>query len=162
MAADRLGDGPAHLRLSATEQELVETEIRAFGASLREPAHRVRYADLADRVVTGIVPVEHLDQLATVLQIGLETGRLRRMYGADGEQTFGRIFQRTPRGAAVASETAAVTTALQALRGQVIDDLRVTALGPGAYSILVDTRECQITIRLDRGGARVDNVAVGI
>ena len=52
--------------------------------------------------------------------------------------------------------------ALGALRGQVIDEIRVTALGPGAYGVLVDTERCQVTLRLDRGGARVDSVALGV
>lgn len=153
---------PTNLRLSATEQELVGAETRAFAALHQDPATRERYVALADLVETGVVPAERLDQLGTILEIGLQSGRIRRMYGPDGEMALGRIFQRTPRGQSATAAAAAVTDALQALRGQIIDELRVTALGPGAYSILFDTRQCQLTVRLDRNGVRVDNVALGV
>jgi hypothetical protein len=150
------------LRLSAAEQELIAAETRAFAALHRDPKTKDRYLALAENVEAGIVPSERLDQLGTILEIGLQSGRIRRMYGADGEMALGRVFQRTPRGRSATAEAADVTAALEALRGQIIDDLRVTAVGPGAYSILVDTRQCQLTIRLDRDGVRIDNVALGV
>lgn len=150
------------LRLSSTEQELLGSEIRAVAALHPDPAARQRYAELASLVETGSVPTARLEQLASFLEIGLQSGRIRRIYGPDGEQAFGRIFQRTPRGAEATAAAEAVTAALRAVRGQVIDDLTVTALGPGAYSILLDTRQCQVTIRLDRGGVRIDSVALGV
>lgn len=162
MASETKASAEVVLRLSAAEQELVEAEIRAFAGSLPDPASRARYLDLATLVADGVVGDEQIGPLATILEIGLQTGRLRRVYGADGEMALGRIFQRTPRGAAVTAEAAAVTTALEALRGHTIDDIRVTALGPGSYSVLVDTRQCQLTIRLDRGGVRVDSVSLGL
>jgi hypothetical protein len=150
------------IRLSAAEQELLAPEVRAFGAIHPDPAGRRRYETLANAIESGQVPSESLDDLARVLEIGLQSGRVRRVYGADGEMALGRIYQRTPRGAEATSAAATVTKALAALQGQVIDEVRVTALGPGAYSILLDTQQCQITVRLDRNGVRVDNVAVGV
>jgi hypothetical protein len=150
------------LKLSAVEQELLDAEIRAFRASLPDPTARERYEELAAMVDEGSVAAERLDQLTTILEIGLQTGRLRRVYGPDGEMALGRIYQRTPRGAAASTEAAAVTRALGALAGQEIDEVRVTALGPGSYSIVIDTRRCQVTVRLDRAGVRVDSVALGV
>jgi len=153
---------PAVLRLSATEQELLGPEVRAFASVHPEASGKRRYDALALAIETGVVSEEHLDELARVLEIGLQSGRVRRMYGADGEVALGRIYQRTPRGAESTGAAAAVTKALEALKGQVIDEVRVTALGPGAYSVLLDTDQCQITVRLDRGGVRVDSVALGV
>ena len=150
------------LRLSATEQELLAPEIRAFAAIHPDPAGRRRFEAMAVAVESGVIPRDSLDDLGRVLEIGLQSGRVRRMYGADGEVALGRIYQRTARGAEATSAAAAVTKALEALRGQVIDEIRVTALGPGAYSVLVDTQQCQITVRLDRSGVRVDSVALGV
>jgi hypothetical protein len=153
---------PAQLRLSATEQELLAPEVRAFASVHPDQAGRRRYEALANSIESGGVPQESLDDLARVLEIGLQSGRVRRVYGADGEMALGRIYQRTPRGAEATSAATAVTRALEALRGQVIDEVRVTALGPGAYSVLLDTQQCQITVRLDRSGVRVDSVALGV
>ena len=151
-----------NLKLTATEQELIGAEVRAVASMHQDPAARQRYAVLAELIEAGSVPADRLDQLATILEIGLQSGRVRRVYGPDGEQALGRIYQRTPRGAEATTAAAAVTQALQAVRGQIIDVIRVTALGPGAYSVLVDTRQCQITVRLDRGGVRIDSVALGV
>lgn len=153
---------PTSLRLSATEQELLGPEVRAFASIHPEQSGKRRYEALAEAIESGAVPEEHLDELARVLEIGLQSGRVRRVYGADGEVGLGRIYQRTPRGSEASAAAAAVTKALAALQGQVIDEVRVTALGPGAYSILLDTRQCQITVRLDRSGVRVDSVALGV
>ncbi len=150
------------LKLTATEGELLLAEVQAVAQLHPDPATRQRYRALAAHVEEGVVPAERLDQLATILGIGLESGRIRRLYGPDGEMALGRIYQRTPRGAAATAGAAAVTEALRALHGQILDEVRVTALGPGAYSILLDTRQCQITVRLDRAGVRVDSVALGV
>lgn len=150
------------LRLSAVEQELVGAEVRAFARLQGEPAARERQAELAELVESGHLPDDRLAELAAILEIGLQSGRFRRVYGPDGEMAIVSLFQRTPRGMEVSAAAAAVTTALHALCGQVLDDVRVTALGPGAYSVLLDTRQCQVTVRLDRSGARVESVALGI
>ncbi len=150
------------LRLSAVEQELVGAEVRAFGLLQRDPSARERHASLAEQVESGQVSEDRLEELGVILEIGLQSGRFRRVYGPDGEMAISGLFRRTPRGKEVAAGAAAVTEALQSLRGQVIDDVRVTALGPGAYSLLLDTRQAQVTVRLDRGGARVESVALGI
>jgi len=153
---------PTDLKLGATEQELVADEVRAF-AGLQQPGpSRLRYSELADLVESGTIPADRLDQLGTILEIGLQSGRIRRVYGPDGEMAIGKIYQRTPRGAEATTAAASVTRALQAIQGQVVDEIRVTALGPGAYSILLDTRQCQITVRLDRGGVRIDSLSVGM
>jgi len=153
---------PADLKLGATEQELVADEVRAFAGPQQPGPARQRYLDLADLVETGVVPADRLEQLGAILEIGLQSGRVRRVYGADGEMAIGRIYQRTPRGAEATAAAAAVTRALEALKGQVVDEVRLTALGPGAYSILFDTGQCQITVRLDRGGPRIDSLSVGM
>jgi hypothetical protein len=152
----------AVLRLSAAEQELLAPEVRAFAAIHPEQSGRRRYKALASSIEAGSVPNESLDDLARVLEIGLQSGRVRRVYGADGEMALGQIYRQTPRGKEATGAAASVTSALEALRGQVLDEVRITALGPGAYSILLDTQQCQITLRLDRSGVRIDSVALGV
>lgn len=55
-----------------------------------------------------------------------------------------------------------LNTALAALKGQVIDSVRVSASAPGSYSITIDTDRCVLTIKVDRAGARVESMAVGV
>ena len=48
--------------------------------------------------------------------------------------------------------------ALAALAGRAIGRLSVTAVGPGAFTLAVATDGPQLSIRLDRHGARVSSV----
>ena len=150
------------MRIGAIEQELLVEELGALGALLRQPETRARYAELRTAIEAGEVPDELLGHLGNVLELGLESGRVRKLYGADGEQALARVFQRTPAGAERAAAARAVSEALAGLRGQAIEDITVSATGPGSYGIVIDTDRCQITLKLDRSTARVENVAVGM
>ena len=150
------------MRISATEQELLLPEIASFARALRDPAQQARYDELRAAVEEGEVGEELADRLSNVLEVGLQSGRLRRFYGADGEQALARLFHRTPAGARLSQAAKAVTEALEALHGQTIEEIRVSAIGPGSYGLMIDTDRCQLNLRLDRGGVRVENVAVGI
>ena len=150
------------MNVTAVEQELLLPEIRTFAAALHDPAARSRYHELHDSVEDGEVDGELLGHLANVLEVGLQSGRLRRFYGADGEQALARIFQRTPAGKSLADSAKSVTEALTALEGQSIADIRISAVGPGSYGLTIDTDRCQISLRLDRSGVRVENLALGI
>jgi hypothetical protein len=150
------------MKINATEQELLIPEINAFAAALRDPSARSRYQELGAAVAEGEVDDDLAGHLGNVLEIGLQSGRLRKFYGADGEQALARLFHRTPSGAALADAAGAVTQALSALHGQVIEDVKISAVGPGSYGLMIDTDRCQIQVRLDRSGVRVENVAVGI
>ena len=150
------------MRINATEQELLIPEITTFARALGDPAARARYEELRAAVEDGEVGDELAGHLGNVLEVGLQSGRLRRFYGADGEQALARLFHRTPAGADLSEAAKAVTQALTALHGQVIEEIRVSALGPGSYGLMIDTDRCQINLRLDRGGVRVENLAVGV
>ena len=150
------------MRISATEQELLVPEIALFARALHDPGARARYEELQGAVEEGEVEEELLGHLGNVLEVGLQSGRLRKFYGADGEQALARLFHRTPSGAALADGARAVTEAVGALKGQVIEEIRVSALGPGSYGLTIDTDRCEIVLRLDRSGVRVENVAVGV
>jgi hypothetical protein len=150
------------MRINATEQELLIPEITLFARALRDPAAQTRYHELRAAVEEGEVEDELLGHLGNVLEIGLQSGRLRKLYGADGEQALARLFHRTPAGAELAEGARAVTQAISALQGQTIADIKVSAMGPGSYGLMIDTDRCQISLRLDRGGVRVENLAVGV
>jgi hypothetical protein len=150
------------MRISAVESELLAPEIRSFAGALHDPGARARYEELRIAVEEGEVGEELVGHLGNVLEIGLQSGRLRRFYGADGEAALARLFRRTPAGAELSGEASAVTEALTALQGQSLEDVTISAVGPGSYSLTIDTDRCQISVRLDRSGVRVENVAIGI
>lgn len=150
------------MKVTAVEQELLVPEITTFAGALHDPTARARYEHLRESVQDGEVEDELVGHLGNMLEIGLQSGRLRRFYGADGEAALARVFRRTPAGAAPVEAASAVTAALTALHGQTIEEIQISALGPGSYGLVIDTDRCQINLRFDRAGVRVDNLALGI
>jgi len=150
------------MKINATEQELLVPEIAGFARALRDPEARTRYEELAKAVEEGEVGEDLSGHLGNVLEVVLQSGRLRRLYGADGEQALARLFHRTPAGARLDEAAKAVTAALAALQGQVIQDIRITAAGPASYRLMIDTDRCEINLRLDRSGVDVENLAIGV
>lgn len=150
------------MNITAVEQELLVPEINTFARALHDPTARARYETLRVAVEDGEVEDSLVGHLGNVLEIGLQSGRLRKFYGADGEAALARVFRRTPAGAAPVEAAAAVTEALTALHGQNLEDITISALGPGSYGVTIDTDRCGITLRIDRSGVRVENLAIGI
>ena len=150
------------MRIDAVEGELLAPEITILARTLPDPAARERYLALRDAVQDGDVGDDRLEALGTLLEISLESGRIRHLYGADGEQTLVKLFRRTPTGRARSAATQEVSESLSALHGQIIEDVAVSTVGPGSYSLTIDTDRCQLSLRVDRAGVRIENVAVGI
>ena len=150
------------MRIHAIEQELLVPEIRKFSRGLLDPEAMARYGNLLAAVEAGEVEDELLGYLSIVLEISLQSGRPRKLYGADGEQALARLFQRTPAGAALSDAAKSVSEALAGLQGQTLEDIKVSTLGPGSYGLMIDTDRCQINVRLDRTGVRVENMAIGL
>ena len=150
------------LRIGEAEREWLGLEIEAFGRSVADPAVQARYEQLRAAVASGEIGTEHVEALERVLEVALASGRVRHRYGPAGEQALTRLYHQTPRGAQVVARVREVNAALTALKGQVLDEIAFAAKLPGEFTLTLDTDRCQITIRIDRTGVQVENVAVGI
>jgi hypothetical protein len=53
-----------------------------------------------------------------------------------------------------------VTEALSALRGQPIDSIAIRIAGPGAFQLDLGAGGSELSVRLDRNGARLASVGV--
>ena len=150
-------DGPS-LSLSARDRAQIAPELSAFTSALaRSPAGQ-SYADLLEAVDRGSVEGPQLELLGSFLELGLSTGRFRARLGPHAEEAIRRIFERTPRGAALASSAAEVTRALERLTGQTLTDLRVSLVRPGTYRLLLETDQYRISLGLAPAGAHVESV----
>lgn len=150
----------ASLILDLAQREVLLEEIGALAGSLGDPLVRRPYDELAAAVADGEVGEELLGRLERVLQMTLETGRARRVHGAQHEQSLLRLFRQTPRGAAAHRATEAVNQALATLEGQTIDGMLFTVQGPGAYRFGLATGRCRITLEIDRHGVSVESLEV--
>lgn len=148
------------VKLSGEAAEVALGEAQAVLAMVADEERRGRLADLIAAVGDGEVADEDAAALTELLELGLQSGRLRAVYGPGGEQAALRLFRRLPRGKELAASAHDVTGALAALVGKPLESARVEATGPGAFLVSLSVEGLDVSIRLDRQGARLATVGI--
>lgn len=148
------------LALDALQRELLLEELAVFAVSLHDRQAQALYQELATAVGAGTVEEPLLGRLEEVLEMLLQTGRARRIHGAQAEQALLRLFHQTPRGSAARRATEAVNEALAGLTGHSIEGLLFTVQGPGVYRLGLTTDRCRLTLQIDRHGLSVESLEV--
>jgi hypothetical protein len=82
------------------------------------------------------------------------------VYGPEGEQAALKTYRRLPGGRALSESAVEVTAALAALEGKTLDQVRVQSRGPGSFLVTLGVEGLELSVRLDRSGARVHSVGV--
>ncbi|PYQ57961.1 MAG: hypothetical protein DMF53_21400, partial [Acidobacteria bacterium] len=123
----------AALAIDAVQREVLLEELATLVVSLRDPQTRTPWEELAAAVDAGGVEESQLGRLEQILEMTLQTGRVRRVHGAESEQALLRLFHQTPRGAAARRATEAVNRTLATLAGQTVETMLFTTQGPGVY-----------------------------
>jgi len=116
-------------------------------------------AELVAEIGEGEV-VEEIETLQQILELGLQSGRVRALYGPGGEQAALGLYRRLPRGAELAESARQVTEALQAFQGRELGTVELRAVGPGAFTLSLGAGELELSLRLDRQGARLTSVGI--
>jgi hypothetical protein len=116
-------------------------------------------AELVAEIDEGSV-VEEVEALERILELGLQSGRIRALYGPGGEQAALRLYRKLPQGAELDASAAAVNEALRALAGRELESIQVRAVGPGAFAITVQAGSAELSVQVDRLGARLSSVGV--
>jgi hypothetical protein len=151
------------LALDPAQQAALLTELEVLLASVREPAARAPFADLALAVADGAIAEGkegEVDTLEKLLEMTLQTGRARRMHGPEAEQSLLRLFHKTPRGAAARRSTEAVNAALRGLAGQTVEEVLFTVQAPGVFKLGLRTDRCRLALEIDRHGITIDSLEV--
>jgi hypothetical protein len=148
------------VRLSEAEQEVALAETRAVLDAAVSPEARTQLSALELAIETGVLDDDDARSLERIVELALQAGRIRAVYGPPGEQAALRLYRKLPRGAALAESAREVTEALSSLRGSTIESAALTALGPGSFTLSLTTDEASLSVRLDRQGARLASVEV--
>jgi hypothetical protein len=148
------------VRLSDEAREVALAEAQAVLAMVQDEGRRERLAALVADVDEGEVEGATAEALEEILELGLGTGRLRALYGPGGEQAALLAFRKLPRGAELARGARDVTEALGALEGRRIDSVSLANAGPGAYVLSLAADGLELSVRVDRQGARIHSVGV--
>ena len=145
-------------RVSGEAQEVARAEAQAVLSMVVDEGRRAKLADLVAAVDEGVVEGPDADALAELLELGLQTGRVRALYGPGGEQAALGLFRRLPLGKEIAESTRELNEALSALEGRTIEKISVSVVGPGEYGVTVSTEDFEIALRLGKAGARVASI----
>lgn len=147
--------------LAGEERSVAIAELQAVRSAARDAA----YAETLDTVVATLESGDPLDddgagELDRVIALALQSGRVRALYGPGGEQAALRAYRKLPSGSELSRSARDVTEALRALNGRPLDNLSVTAVGPGAFTVSFTAGGAEVAVRLDRQGARLASIGV--
>ncbi|HVW88840.1 MAG TPA: hypothetical protein VHC01_05180 [Gaiellaceae bacterium] len=145
--------------LAGEAREVALAEAQTVLAAAREDDNRLRLAELVSAVENGTVDGEAEELLESVLELGLQAGRIRAYYGPGGEQAALSTLRRLPRGRVRAESAQDVSQALQAFSGRQLDAVKIAAVAPGAFTVSIEADGVEALVRLDRNGARLASVA---
>lgn len=148
------------IRLAEPEAELALAETRAVLAAAGSAEYREQLGDLEKAIGTGLLEERDAVILEPILELALQAGRIRAIYGPPGETAALRLYRKLPRGKALRQSAEDVSEALTSLQGHRLEGATLTAIGPGAYTLALATDEGRLTIKLDRQGARLTSVEV--
>jgi hypothetical protein len=146
--------------VKAEERGVALGEVQAVLAAARDEGYRDRLTALAGSVEKGELDAEEAAELERVLELGLQAGRVRAVYGPGGEQAALRLFRRLPAGAGLAETARSVSAALATLNGRSLDSFRIEVVGPGMYRIALVAGGAEATVRLDRSGVQLASIGV--
>jgi hypothetical protein len=159
------------LALHGAELEVALGEVDAVLAAVPDGEYRERLERLRDDLTgdsvgpdstaepRGLGP-DSIVELDRLIEIALQSGRLRAVYGPGGEAAATRLYRRLPSGRELTASAREVGEALRSLSGQQLDDVSLAVNGPGAFSLGLTVGGREITLRLDRQGVRLHSVGV--
>ena len=145
------------IELKGEAREVALAEAQTVLAMARDDDARSRFAELVSEIDDGNVEAEEL--LESVLELGLQTGRIRAYYGPGGERAALSTLRRLPRGRVRSESAREVSQALGTLAGRRLDSVKLAAVAPGAFTLSIEADGLDLSVRLDGSGARLASVA---
>jgi hypothetical protein len=148
------------LAIRGEAAEVALGEAQAVLALVQDGERRGRLADLVAAVQEGELGEDEAQALEELIELGLTTGRIRSVYGPEGEQAALRTYRRLPGGRELADGAREVTEALAALEGRTLERVAVQSAGPGSFVVSLAVDGLELSVRLDRAGTRIHAVGV--
>jgi hypothetical protein len=106
------------IRLSEQAQEVALAEAQAVRALASGEEYRERLAGLIAALGDGEVDGEEAATLEELLELGLQSGRIRAHYGPGGEQAALTLYRRLPRGAELTESAREVAAGARGTRAR--------------------------------------------
>jgi hypothetical protein len=148
------------VKLAPDAAEVALGEAQAVLSIVQDEERRGRLADLVAAIGEGELGADDAQALEEIIELGLSTGRIRGLYGPEGEQAALKTYRKLPRGKELSASAREVSQALAALEGKTLENVSVQSAGPGAYLVSIGVEGLELSVRLDRSGARLHSVGV--
>jgi hypothetical protein len=150
----------APLTVRGAELEVALGEVDAVLAAVSAGEYRERLELLRGELAGDGLGPESVLELDRLIELALQSGRLRAVYGPGGEAAATRLYRRLPSGRELSASAKDVAEVLGSLSGQVLDDVSLTVNGPGAFGLSLTVGGRELAVRLDRQGVRLHSVGV--
>ncbi|MGD0119302.1 MAG: hypothetical protein ABSD30_14640 [Candidatus Binatus sp.] len=162
MASDDQPKPGESITLDSLQHDILIPQIQAFLDATNDPQAREVYQALKAAIESLEVQPDLQLRLGAIVEVALTSGRVRRLFGPGAELSLNALFLKTPRGREVAKSLAELNKALATLKGQTIEQITSTQRSPGAYALTIKTDNCQIVIRFEQSGVRVESLEVDL
>ena len=150
------------ITLDTLQRDILIPQIQAFLDATSDPQAREVYLTLKTAIESQEVPADLQPRLGAIVEVALTSGRVRRLFGPGSELSLNALFLKTPRGREVAQSLSELNKALASLKGQTVEQITSTQRSPGTYSLTLKTSGCQIVIRFEQAGVRVESLEVDL
>ncbi|HJP66825.1 MAG TPA: hypothetical protein VKA30_11045 [Actinomycetota bacterium] len=148
------------MKLADDETTVLVAEAKALAEALGD-RDGGRFAPLVAALEEGRFDEETAQRAGHVAAVSLETGRAKAVHGPAGVRALAAVWKRSPQGREAAEALDELNTALSVLRGLPVEDVRVAATAPGAFSLTVSAGEYEARLAVDREGVRLRSINVG-
>src|SRR5258708_5588020 len=162
MAGDDAPQTGETITLDSLQHHIPIPPIHAVLHPTHQPQAREGYLALKTAIHTLEVPANLQARLGAIVEVALTSGRVRRLFGPVAELSLNSLFMKTPRGREVAASLAELNKSLASLKGQTVEQITSTQRSPGAYALTLKTSGCQIVIRFEQAGVRVESLEVDL
>jgi hypothetical protein len=162
MASDDQPGAGESITLDTLQRDNLIPQIQAFLDATNDPQAQEVYLALKAAIESLEVPLDLQPRLGAIVEVALTSGRVRRLFGPGAELSLNALFLKTPRGREIAQSLAELNKALASLKGQTVEQITSTQRSPGTYSLTLKTSGCQIVIRFEQAGVRVESLEVGL
>ena len=149
------------IKLDRLQRDALAPQLDAFLAVTPDGAARDAYSALREAIDRLEVPEELSARLGAITEIAITGGRVRAAHGPGAELALWSLYQKTPKGKAIAGSISALNQALAEIQGQPLEHAAAIARGPGAYALTLKTAGCELTIRFEPDGVRVESAEFG-
>ena len=150
------------ITLDTLQHDILIPQIQAFLDATTDPQAREVYQTLKTAIEALEIPPDLQPRLGAIVEVALTSGRVRRLFGPGAELSLNSLFLKTPRGREVAQSLSELNKALASLKGQTVEQITTSQKSPGAYSLTLKTTNCQLVIRFEQSGVRVESLEVDL